>query len=141
MWLKLLENWSLEEKRTGLTLPFVTGFLYYNEKKVSSVSELFELILNSNEETNVYLNYCDEFLGEYVLSIKENEKIHLIETRNKTSIIFTQSCDILGKTYFEILAKLNLRYNQNIENSEYSKNGNDWDYFNKKEIEFIEKNL
>ena len=141
MWLKLLENWSLEEKRTGLTLPFVTGFLNYNEKKVSSVSELFELILNSNEETNVYLNYCDEFLGEYVLSIKENEKIHLIETRNKTSIIFTQSCDILGKTYFEILAKLNLRYNQNIENSEYSKNGNDWDYFNKKEIEFIEKNL
>ena len=141
MWLKLLENWSLEEKRTGLTLPFVTGFLNYNEKKVSSVSELFELILNSNEETNVYLNYCDEFLGEYVLSIKENEKIHLIETRNKTSIIFTQSCDILGKTYFEILEKLNLRYNQNIENSEYSKNGNDWDYFNKKEIEFIEKNL
>ena len=124
-----------------MTLPFVTGFLNYNEKKVSSVSELFELILNSNEETNVYLNYCDEFLGEYVLSIKENEKIHLIETRNKTSIIFTQSCDILGKTYFEILEKLNLRYNQNIENSEYSKNGNDWDYFNKKEIEFIEKNL
>jgi hypothetical protein len=141
MWLKLLENWSLEEKRTGLTIPFVVGFLNYNEKKIGSVNELFELILNSNEETHVYLNYCDEFLGEYVLSIKENEKIHLVETRNKTSIVFTQSCDVLGKTYIEILEKLNSKYNQYIENSEYSKNGNDWGNFNKKEIEFVEKHL
>ena len=141
MWLNLLENWSLEEKRTGLTIPFVAGFLNYKEKKVGSVSELFELILNSNEETNIYLNYCDEFLGEYVLSIKENEKIHLIETRGKTSIIFTQSCNVLGKTYIEILEKLNSKYNQYIESSEYSKNGNDWGNFNKKEIEFIERNL
>lgn len=141
MWLNLLKNWNLEEKRTGLTIPFVVGFLNYNEKKIGSVSELFELILNSNEETNIYLNYCDEFLGEYVLSVKENEKIHLIETRNKTSIIFTQSCDVLGKSYIEILEKLNSKYNQYIENSEYSKNGNDWGNFNKKEIEFVEKNL
>ena len=141
MWLNLLKNWNLEEKRTGLTIPFVVGFLNYNEKKIGSVSELFELILNSNEETNIYLNYCDEFLGEYVLSVKENEKIHLIETRNKTSIIFTQSCNVLGKSYIEILEKLNSKYNQYIENSEYSKNGNDWGNFNKKEIEFIEKNL
>ena len=71
MWLKLLKNWSLEEKRTGLTIPFIVGFLNYEQEKVSSVNELFELILNSNEEVNVYLNYCDEFLGEYVLSIKD----------------------------------------------------------------------
>ena len=82
-----------------------------------------------------------EFLGEYVLSIKENEKIHLIETRDKTSIIFTQSCNVLGKTYIEILEKLNSKYNQYIESSEYSKNGNNWGNFNKKEIEFIERNL
>ena len=141
MWLKLLENWSLEEKRTGLTIPFIVGFLNYEQEKVSSVNELFELILNSNEEVNVYLNYCDEFLGEYVLSIKENKNVHLIEKRGKTSIIFTQSCEILGKSYAEIMEKISSKYNQYIENSKYSKIDNDWEYFNEKEIKFIEKNL
>jgi hypothetical protein len=41
MWLKLLENWSLEEKRTGLTIPYIAGALNKNERKLNSVNDLF----------------------------------------------------------------------------------------------------
>ena len=45
-----------------------------------------------------------------------------------------------GKSY-KVTTDILAKYNQYIESSEYSKNGNDWGNFNKKEIEFIERNL
>ena len=88
MWLKLLQNWNLEENRTGLTIPFVIGALnyYFDEKRFNSVNDLFELILNSDEETNIYLNYCDQFLGEYVLTTKKIIYIHHTETDRKSVV-------------------------------------------------------
>lgn len=140
MWLKLLENWSLEEKRTGLTIPYIVGALNKNERKLNSVNDLFELIFNSNIETTIYLNYCDEFLGEYVLTTHKFINIHHTETKGKTSISFSQSCEILGKNYSQILEKLSSRYNQHIEKSNYSKNGKNWGDFTEKETQFIQKN-
>lgn len=144
MWLKLLENWIEEENgEEGLTIPFIAGALNkkFGEDRINSVEDLFDFIFNSEEDTRIYLNYCDEFLGEYVLTTKIKDNIHFTETQGKTSISFSQSCEVLGKDYNEVIEKLSKRYSSKISDSTYSKTGQGWGAYTPKEENFIERNL
>lgn len=143
MWLKLLENWVKEENGEGLTIPFIAGALNkkFGKNTIDSVEDLFDFIFNSEEEAHICLNFCDESLGEYILTTKIKEKTHFTENQGKTSVTFTQSCEVLGKDYDEVIKKLSGLYDSKIKNYKYSKTVNGWGNYSESEKNFIDRNL
>ena len=71
------------KKKTGFTIPYLIGFEYYNKQNLITISEFFNIILESTSETIYYLHYCPD-IGEYVISKSHpTYKMKGIEILNK----------------------------------------------------------
>lgn len=146
-WQKLLVGWR-NKNRTGLTVPFLIGSQINIMNQNSSIKDLLYEIAHGDLE--IYLTYCPH-INELILGIKEDGYGNF----NGKFLKIHQEKDIYGKLYVskiilndtkeskieEIIEILDNRYSNQIENSLFSKNQNNWTSFTEADIAFIRDNI
>lgn len=142
-WLKLLEHYSLTEKRTGLTIPFIIGSsdLTTKEFKKDNISSLL-LSINDNSHCKVMLKYCGT-IEEFILSVNPNLFYGSQYNMKKfNNLIVIQTNGLSGIDELEdIISALSIDYSKHIDNKRFSIINNKWEYYNTDEIKMIKNVL
>ena len=144
-WYQLISYWVKDKKRTGLTIPFIIGAQQYfdSTSEPETVTELMELIKNSEIDETIILNNCPN-VGEYVLGISKNAAyLSGIEFKNekneKITLKATSSTKILGEDFNSICKSLEKKYKKPINEKNYSKVDFNWSPFTDGDIDMIDE--
>lgn len=137
-WLKLLEFYYNSKNRTGLTLPFLIGSLSLIENSEENNISSLLIEMKNNSHTKVILKFCLT-VQEFIVSISPNllygSVYNKIEFGN---LIIIQTNGLVGINDFEdILTTLHLDYDKYINNNCYSKENEDWKYYNEDDQNMI----
>lgn len=127
-WFTMLSYWVNTRKRTGFTIPFIIGAEKLINPDViiesNSVHKLLNEIRFSSIDSVIVLRYCEN-LREYILSINNPSNPIIGENiknrQGNTTIVTAYDTRVLGNNFPEILNSLQLRYQNNILNNEFSR--------------------
>lgn len=142
-WYKLLQEWVIVQKRSGLTIPYIIGALELTgNSSQESVESLINNIVKSDYGKTIVLKRCDD-LNEYILTIERaiiypENFIH--RSPQSGNIIFKAALDTkpLGDNIAEIIRKLAKRYENNINKGQFSRDMFlSWTEYSENEKEFI----
>ncbi len=146
-WYKLIFHWVKNEKRDGLTIPFILGAkkeINSTEKvSVEDFDELFKEIINYTDDENIVtFFYCDT-IGENVLGLigraqetYYNGKPFANSETGETTLLIGNGLQ-LGKNLEEIISSLKSKHKIAIEKEFFSLNHFDWGLFTEKDKQMI----
>lgn len=141
-WGKLLTKWR-EQKRDGFTIPYIIGSQKYlpNNQKIHDIEELLIDIVN-NEQTEIYISYCDA-IGDIILGVRDETKKELLGSyppfngKSQSKFYLTTGVDYLGINIENIISSLKNKFQADINNGKFSLNNGIKGDYNPKEVEFI----
>jgi len=139
-WYNFLYYWSFKrtEIGSGLTLPFLIGIDFLENKKLpQSTLQLLNEIDNNDLKKLFSIHYCVN-IGEYILQLNEQQDIQSLAYYKKYNSLYIGDSILKKKNgIFEISQFFDKKYMKYILNLEFSKDSGNWRIFNDDEIQMI----
>ena len=130
---------------TGLTIPYIFGAYEVLGQSVENINHLINIILESTTDKFPVIQKCP-VIGQHVIMLEDKEMCNKyykkdvrFESSNKKNILFISTNTDLGKTIDRVCWNLNVGYDSQIRNKDFSWNNKakNWQKFDKEEIEMI----
>jgi hypothetical protein len=141
-WQKLLYEWR-KDGNDGFTIPFIVGSQKYLPG-THSAQDVEDLIIDiaEDETFEIYIKPCMN-TGDLVLGLKDDSRQNLaggylnFEDGRESNLFLNIYANDLGNSVESVAAKLAERYQQFVNDAEFSKNGKERGDFEPHEIDFI----
>jgi len=141
-WEVLLLRWRAD-KLDGLTIPFVLGSQNYlsSSHTYQGIEDLL-VDIATGDGSEIYITYCMN-LKEIILGVRDSSKMSIaghfppLEKRNQTKLFLTSIVNNLGDDVETISLALKERFQDCIDNANFSKGIDKWSDYNGKEKAFL----
>ncbi|QCE40950.1 hypothetical protein [Psychroserpens sp. NJDZ02] len=134
IWKKLINYWCDEKGRYGLTIPFLVG-----AERIKREMTIESLLREIKESDSAFLiSGCGD-INEYVIGTYKTEYPFINSLNKIDSLILNDNELEKVKTIEELIEKMEIEYQDLIENEFYSKDYNsfEWINFNDNDLELI----
>ncbi|WP_316777862.1 hypothetical protein [Pedobacter antarcticus] len=141
-WQTLLSNWR-ELGHDGLTIPYILGakrYCAYEDDNLSVEELIFDISTNSTYQ--VYLSYCFS-IDQIILGIRDESKRNnagefLLSSLNENSSLFiSKFLDDFKRDVFSVGKELAMRFQDIVDEGNFSFNNREWGNFTSDELSFI----
>ncbi|MGZ2370406.1 hypothetical protein ACXR6G_11505 [Ancylomarina sp. YFZ004] len=147
---KITYNWSsliqffekMNYIHNGLTIPFIIGVIKLLEGNKIVVSQLIAELANMKNESRATIMKCGN-IGEFVVGVMDVESESMYRKYPQSLFMEYDNLAVTDNSLndcssvFDLIAFMEDRYGQTIEDEKYSKNAGLWTKFTEEDIERI----